>query len=501
MIEPQSLPEVGSSDLDGISVTLQVDEPVDADARVFLGASSGASPLGHPIRIIPERKLSLLMALQRRLLFGGFPDSSELERALSLLQASFTHKLFFTGSAAAGEGFSGWDSASPAFADMLCRLRAAGGFHSAQPGGAALTLSATPTAAAVSSAPSVLSAAGRVAGGGFPPSTTAAALPVAASLHPDTPLPLLDAPWRDTSELGCSAALEAAAALIIDELQRVLARTAGDRRGDSVQGASVLRQGAGEGGSVGVGPTWDGADYTAIAPAWSVLHLWKGGAWQPDAEALMPRSVALLRAEEAGGRLSLNPLQNVACGIARQPASSGITRHCDGNVLGLTAHLGLVIPEGGQTWIEVGGERRAWREGRVMLFDTTFPHSTRNDATADRCALRKRVGWARRGLEVRVRVGSTTKVCVWGEVGGAIVTRRCAPPTYPPTTYPHRPPSSTHKRTASHPCPHQPAQLAVGVPRPPTAPLYFHPLPTPAKHILMLKVPRAPLSSPPSPFP
>jgi len=57
----------------------------------------------------------------------------------------------------------------------------------------------------------------------------------------------------------------------------------------------------------------------------------------------MPRTVALLRAEEAAGRLRLNPLQNVACGVARQRGGSGIAPHCDGNVLGLTAHLGLQV--------------------------------------------------------------------------------------------------------------------------------------------------------------
>lgn len=362
VIEPQSQPDIRSSDLDSISVTLQVGEPVGADASLALHASCGTSRLGHPLRIIPEQKLSLFMALQRRLLFGGFPDSSELERALSLLEASFTHKLFLTGSAAvtAGKGVAGWDSASPAFAEMLSRLRAAGRFPTARP--AAI---AGPTAADFSSA------AARVAGDGAPHGIAAAGPAVGAAAAPRA-----DTPWRSTAELACCAALEAATPFILEELQRVVMMS--DRDGGGGEGA----EGAGGGGGKA---TWDAADYTAIAPDWSVLHLWKGGVWQQDAEALMPQTVALLRAEEAAGRLRLNPLQNVACGVARQPSGSGIAPHCDGNVLGLTAHLGLLIPEGGRTWIEVGGDRRVWRAGRVLLFDTTFTHSTRNDSPDDRC--------------------------------------------------------------------------------------------------------------------
>jgi hypothetical protein len=96
---------------------------------------------------------------------------------------------------------------------------------------------------------------------------------------------------------------------------------------------------------------WDRADYQDIAPDWSVLHLWQKGAWLPDAEARLPRSVAALRELEQAAGLRLNPLQTVACGVARQPRGTAIKPHCDGNLLGLTAHLG----EATHRWLVQGG--------------------------------------------------------------------------------------------------------------------------------------------------
>ena len=106
---------------------------------------------------------------------------------------------------------------------------------------------------------------------------------------------------------------------------------------------SELEAALGSGGGGG-GGAWDGAEYKAIASAWRFQHLWQDGQWVEQAAAQFPRTVALLQRLEAQHGLRLNPLQNVACGFARQPAHSGIAPHCDGNLLGLTAHLGLQAP-------------------------------------------------------------------------------------------------------------------------------------------------------------
>lgn len=134
--------------------------------------------------------------------------------------------------------------------------------------------------------------------------------------------------------------------------------------------------------------TWDGAEYEAIAPDWRFCHLWQKGQWLPSAAAQYPQTVALLQQLEQREGLRLNPMQNVACGIARQPAGSGIAPHTDGNLVGLTAHLGLQVPpEEEECWIEVGGERRNWRERQLLLMDTTHVHSTHNGGTCDRYIL------------------------------------------------------------------------------------------------------------------
>lgn len=38
-------------------------------------------------------------------------------------------------------------------------------------------------------------------------------------------------------------------------------------------------------------------------------------------------------------------------------------------------------------WIEVGGERRSWEEGKALILDTTFEHSTGNESDEDRFVL------------------------------------------------------------------------------------------------------------------
>lgn len=131
---------------------------------------------------------------------------------------------------------------------------------------------------------------------------------------------------------------------------------------------------------------WDGAEYKAIAPAWGFRHLWQDGQWLPDAKGAFPRTVALLQRLEAEHGLRLNLLQNVACGFAKQPMGSGIAPHCDGNLIGLTAHLGLQVPSH-DCWIEVGGHRRAWCEGKLQLMDTTHSHQTFNGGECDRVIL------------------------------------------------------------------------------------------------------------------
>lgn len=54
----------------------------------------------------------------------------------------------------------------------------------------------------------------------------------------------------------------------------------------------------------------------------------------------------------------------------------------------LRCHLGLVVPEPrDQCWIEVGGERAIWEEGKCLVFDDTYKHQVHNDTEGARVIL------------------------------------------------------------------------------------------------------------------
>lgn len=42
--------------------------------------------------------------------------------------------------------------------------------------------------------------------------------------------------------------------------------------------------------------------------------------------------------------------------------------------------MGLYIPKDDQAWIRVGAEKRHWKEGECLLYDTTYKHETFNES-------------------------------------------------------------------------------------------------------------------------
>lgn len=48
-------------------------------------------------------------------------------------------------------------------------------------------------------------------------------------------------------------------------------------------------------------------------------------------------------------------------------------------------HVGLVVPQG--CWLEVAGERRAWREGGCLIFDDTVQYAAANTSSQARLVL------------------------------------------------------------------------------------------------------------------
>ena len=150
------------------------------------------------------------------------------------------------------------------------------------------------------------------------------------------------------------------------------------------------------------------AEAVAYGPQWRTLVLQDRGRWHEEHAAAFPRTVALVKA--AG-------VPCVECFFARQGPGSGIAPHsgaipCFSSTFPravlslaqsttravrvadvfsslpdqinfiLTAHLGLSVPEG-QCRITVGLQTREWRNGRVLVMDTSFVHHTANDAQTE----------------------------------------------------------------------------------------------------------------------
>lgn len=111
---------------------------------------------------------------------------------------------------------------------------------------------------------------------------------------------------------------------------------------------------------------------------WSAIRLQRLGIWNADNCKEFPKSYELLRSLKI-------PLAVRGVCFARQAPDSGVQPHSDGRNFILTSHLGLKIPEG--CWIEVGGERRGWEEGKLTTLDTSFSHSTGNPSDSDRHVL------------------------------------------------------------------------------------------------------------------
>lgn len=72
--------------------------------------------------------------------------------------------------------------------------------------------------------------------------------------------------------------------------------------------------------------------------------------------------------------------------FARMPKRTKIAPHSDNLNYVLTSHLGLDLEEG-QCSIKVGNEEQDWKEGDMLVFDTSYIHSTTNDSMRARYVL------------------------------------------------------------------------------------------------------------------
>ena len=110
---------------------------------------------------------------------------------------------------------------------------------------------------------------------------------------------------------------------------------------------------------------------------WKRFYLKWYGAPLPSAQALCPKTVALVE--------SL-PSVNAAM-FALLPPGGKLNRHRDPFAGSLRYHLGLVTPNSDDCRIFIDGEPYSWRDGKDVLFDETFIHSAENKTDVTRIIL------------------------------------------------------------------------------------------------------------------
>lgn len=105
---------------------------------------------------------------------------------------------------------------------------------------------------------------------------------------------------------------------------------------------------------------------------WSIYDL-----HQPAAASTCPKTVELL---QRWFRAELG--EPVTAQFSALRAGAHIPPHCGVSNVFLTAHLGLIVPQGCS--IRVGNERRHWSEGRSFVFDDSFEHEVWNEGDSRR---------------------------------------------------------------------------------------------------------------------
>jgi aspartyl/asparaginyl beta-hydroxylase (cupin superfamily) len=119
----------------------------------------------------------------------------------------------------------------------------------------------------------------------------------------------------------------------------------------------------------------------SYGPDWKTLALMDRCVWDPINVHLFPETTKLLRDID---------VPCLEAFFARMQPNSKIAPHSDYCNFALTAHLGLVIPEN-QCWIKVGKDTREWRNGEMLMFDTSLLHEAANTADTTRYILMFRV--------------------------------------------------------------------------------------------------------------
>eukprot|EP00322_Chrysochromulina_rotalis_P028999 CAMPEP_0115863320 /NCGR_PEP_ID=MMETSP0287-20121206/18630_1 /TAXON_ID=412157 /ORGANISM="Chrysochromulina rotalis, Strain UIO044" /LENGTH=316 /DNA_ID=CAMNT_0003317767 /DNA_START=14 /DNA_END=964 /DNA_ORIENTATION=- len=170
-------------------------------------------------------------------------------------------------------------------------------------------------------------------------------------------------PWYDASKQKWAQKLEQKWTIVRDELR------------DALRESSKLE-------TIGQN-VWGGLDESIVeyGTGWKTLPLCDRTVWDPVNSALFPKTCALLYKCKV-------PL--IEAFFARMDPHSEIKPHSDMCNFVLTSHLGVQVPEG-KCDITVGDQSVEWRNGKVLLFDTSILHAASNRADTERYILMMRV--------------------------------------------------------------------------------------------------------------
>jgi hypothetical protein len=163
-------------------------------------------------------------------------------------------------------------------------------------------------------------------------------------------------PWHESSKYKWAAKLEQKWTVVRNELRKNLADTSLESRGNNIWGGLQ-------------------SDRIEYGTDWKTLPLCDRTVWDATNSALFPKTCALLTKSKV-------PL--IEAFFAKMPPKTHIKPHSDMCNFVLTCHLGVDVPEG-ECDLTVGDRTVEWRNGKVMLFDTSILHEAENRADVTRC--------------------------------------------------------------------------------------------------------------------
>ncbi|MCC2979293.1 aspartyl/asparaginyl beta-hydroxylase domain-containing protein [Sphingomonas sp. IC4-52] len=116
-------------------------------------------------------------------------------------------------------------------------------------------------------------------------------------------------------------------------------------------------------------------------PAWSALHLWRGGEIVEANAARFPATMAALAKlpiPRIAGRSPMALFSRLTPGAHIQPHHGLLNTR-------LICHLPIIAPPG--CGLRVGADVHEWREGELVIFDDSFEHEAWNRGTETRTVL------------------------------------------------------------------------------------------------------------------